>query len=698
MLFRVSQVLALVALACGNSWAWPRYQSSMTLELHFPSARPYVALTVAQIERVKQQAAKSAVAKAQVGRVVAQAAGFIANPLGTLRPGDDSQHRNNGNHLLTAALAYAFTGDRRYAEWTRDGLLAYAAVYPGIALTSASTRLFTESLYEASWLVEVAQAYDLVAASGVFTAGQTQRVEDDLLRKAVTCFKIEDFQNDPRIQNLHFRCYNFQAWHVAAVALVGLAVQDRELVDWAINSPYGFRHLVAHDIDDDGMFWERSEGYHEYVLEALVPLAEAMFHCGVDLYHLSVPADRSKDEDAHYMTDTSDRPKSIQMMFESLFYLTFPDLSYPALGDSDAGPLRAGITYLTGYERYHDAKLAWLLARGGNEPRDWRWLLYDLPAEAPASLPLEEGRFANTGEYRDGCSLFPSIGLAVLRQATGDYTRQPDSTAISLSYGPHGGGHGHSDALNLVVYAQGRQWAPDFGSMPYESHWKEEWTAQSVSHNTIVVDGISQKPTGRRNVMWPTDNAADRVFGVLERFDPAAKSASATNDRAYAGIRLRRAVRLDGSRVVDIFSAADAQGATHQYDYVLHIDGQLAASSTALEAASGKLGEVCGYQLVEQKQRGTAAGSFHLTFAHEGKQLRVWLAGEGATEVILGDGLTNSPDRKMTTLVLRRKTPATQFVTVIEPVNAAGAIRSVRPDAAGIVIESAIGTHRVRLE
>ena len=68
--------------------------------------------------------------------------------------------------------------------------------------------------------------------------------------------------------------------------------------------------------------------------------------------------------------------------------------------------------------------------------------------------------------------------MAVLRQASGIYTAQPDSTAVSLSYGPHGGGHGHSDNMNIVLYAQGRQWIPAFGSMPYETQAKNDWTAE----------------------------------------------------------------------------------------------------------------------------------------------------------------------------------------------------------------------------
>jgi hypothetical protein len=321
-----------------------------------------------------------------------------------------------------------------------------------------------------------------------------------------------------------------------------------------------------------------------------------------------------------------------------------------------------------------------------------------MPPDTPVAFPLKEGRFANTGEYRNGCSLLPSTGVALLRQATGNYTEQLDSTAASLSYGPHGGGHGHSDALDLVVYANGRQWIPDLNDMPYETHWKSEWTAQTISHNTIVADGISQKPTGKRNTEWPTDDAKDRVMGVLERFTPAAKSVSASCDRAYDGIRLRRAVRLEGSRVVDAFAASDLKGGAHQYDYVLHIDGQYEGSSAPLQPQEGKLGTICGYQLVDQHQRGAAKGPFHLTFTNGGKQLRVWVAGAGDTEVIVGEGLTDSPDRKMTMLVLRRNAPATQFVTVLEPVAPGDAVRSVREEKSRVVIESAKGTHRVPLE
>lgn len=703
---------------------FPAYSNPLKLDLHIPARHPYLALTPADIERAKERVSRLAWAKLVYTKLLTDAGHYVAEPLGKLPDKDDTKHWNVAGRLFSVGVAYTLSGEKRFAEWTRDGLLAYADLYPKLPLTNGRCKVFRdESLYEAMWVVQIAQAYDLVADSGVFTPEQARRVENDLLRAALVCFRVDDFQNDPRIKDLHYRCYNFQAWHLSAIGLIGLAIRDPASVDYAINSPYGFRHLVAHDIRDDGLFWERSVGYHKFVLDALLPLAEAMAHCGVDLYGMTVPNDRTPTDDAHYVTDTTDAPKSLRLMFEAPLYLAFPDLSYPALGDSDRGPLKGTWQELVGFARYHDVRLAGLLERDApratapaeTAPRrsraDWQWLVYDLPEASAAGspvLPLHDGSFANSGEYRNGCSLFPASGLAVLRQAGADFTNHRESTAVSFSYGPHGGGHGHPDKMNIVVYAQGRQWIPDFGSMPYETHWKAEWTAQTVSHNTVVVDGTSQQPTGARNPMWPTDDSENRVIGKLERFDPEAKFVSASCRRAYPGFTLRRAVRLAASDVVDDFVAAPEASVSgdHQFDYVLHIDGKLANSSIPMSLRSGKLGETYGYQYIDAKQAGTAGQPASFTFASDVGELRVWIVPSDAVpaQVILGEGLTNSPEGRMAVLILRRKAPRARFLSVIEPVNGQDPILSVRlertreGELAALVIERASGARRNALQ
>lgn len=696
---------ALSATAMLGAQNWPEYKYSAPLKIHFPAEHPYMALTPQEIARAKKRAATLPWARRQMDGILAQADRILANakPWTQLPPIGSGEHRVISRNLFAVGLAYAFSGNSHYADWVRNGLLAYAAIYPSLP-EHRGYRLTYDSLRESTWAVDMARAYDLVASSGEFTDEQRRQVENNLLRPAAKCFMITDYQHDRRLKDMHFRCYNFEAWHVAAVGLAGLATKDRDLVNWAVNSPYGLRHLIAHDINDDGLWWERSEGYHQYVLDGFVALTEPLLHCGVDVYRMEVPADLTTYGGERYVTDTSRRAKSVRMMFESLFYLTFPDLSYPAVGDSMAGPLDADALTLVGYERYRAPMLAWLIERDmpgaaqEGPDRPWQWLVYDLPKGPPSSFPIHDGRFANAGQYRNGCSLFPSTGIVILREAADDYTSRPQSTAVSLSYGPHGGGHGHAASLNMVLYSEGRQWIPSFGHMPYETPWKGEWTSQTVSHNTLVVDGISQKPTGRGNPSWPTDNASDRVFGALERFSPANRFVSAYTDTAYAGIHLRRALRIEGHSVIDDFSVRGEKGSKHQYDYVLHIDGRLEANSAPLEHCSGKLGKICGYQFIERQRCGSSDGPFDLTFEGQGNRLRVWVPEQAGTEIVVGQGLTNLPNREMTVLVLRRHTSETRYLTVVEPVSHDGGIRSVRLEKFEIVMDSAHGIQRVPVE
>ncbi len=217
---------------------------------------------------------------------------------------------------------------------------------------------------------------------------------------------------------------------------------------------------------------------------------------------------------------------------------------------------------------------------------DWQWLIYDLPSEAgvePDRLKLEQGKFANSGEYRNGCSLFPSSGVAVLRQADDDFTETPTARSFAQlrpvwrrARAPH--------KLKPLLYAHGGSGFP-LRHMPYETSDKAEWTAHTVSHNTVVVDGVSQRPSGKRNQQWPVDSVSERVVGKLDQFDPAAKLVAASCDSAYEGLTLRRTVRLCRHCVVDEFSVEPGEGvaARRRFDYVLHIDGDFADSSVLLQ-------------------------------------------------------------------------------------------------------------------
>jgi hypothetical protein len=377
-----------------------------------------------------------------------------------------------------------------------------------------------------------------------------------------------------------------------------------------------------------------------------LPLLETAWHCGYDLYHLTVPDHLHEPISSHNFMDGDHGPKSLQLMWDAPFYFQFPDGRFPVIGDSSAGPLNADDVIWTGWARYGDPKYLWLLQKDLEVVGDLPGLLFGpLPAER-AAFEIGNTSFANVGINRQGCTLFPSAGFALLRQDE----RDPRSIAVAFSFGPFGGGHGHPDKLCLVLHGLGGEPITDFGSCSYASPLKGSWTHQTVAHNTVVVDARTQ---------------ATQTTGQLDFFhaDPLLRVARAHDDAVYPGIHLERTVALLGSVVIDLFTVAAAE--EHTCDYVLHVDGELEGLD-ALPPRAEPLGEGNGYPHLEDVRSVVVEGDWRGVWVGATARLATTLLGDGATEVCAARSLTNSEDVKMPLLLARRPAARTTFVTVLD--------------------------------
>jgi len=874
----------------------------------WPTRHPYLRYSPEDIDQARHLVATEENAGKILRSVCAKADGIISKPPDIPQERTD-EHRKRTGPIMSVANAYALSGDDRYAAWVREAMLAYADLYAALGPSSSGrTRIMgiDSGLYEATWYVPIISAYDITYDSPVYSEADHENIATNLLRPAADLFWVKDYSNpdDPRARDLHYKCYNFEAWFISAVGLTGLLLRDADMVEHAIDGPYGFKHLLKHDVQDDGIFWERSLGYHGFVLSALLPFLEASYHCNLDLYHLAVPDDYNEEREplANYTVGDGDNgPKSIKLMFDGPFYALYGNRTYANVSDSNAGPLRAYEYYRVAYHRYHDPKYAWLYwkdhkktevdklyrgeadlsgtvrvayddgflylgaeiaddvvrnthakpgevwagdalwvglkwraekgggydfiyglspgdfaevppvpalfnrfqetnngassgeyavkrtekgydleiaipwaefepgegeegtafhpqpgdritvdfvlydgdptggtstkekmlgwsrttdrydsTQGGtlvfgdtapqgehliNAPRaeglvvdgkldDWQKLparearigahsavttdaqsgpdltslFYDTPQDDEGELSYLGDSFCNNGVLQAGCTLYPSTGFAILRERL-DETGfpPPDATCCTLNFGPHGGGHGHSDQLSVVLYADGKQWLPDFGSCPYGSKEKQTWTAQTISHNTVVVDEVSQYPTGTGTPSWPCDSAERQARGFLDFFDCDAvvKAAGARNTAVYDGVNLRRTVAIVEDALVDFFEVeSDTE---HQYDYALHIDGPLLSSSVELTPQEGMLADKPGYQHISSVRRGPANGEVVTLWGDDARRLRLSCAAADDTEVIVGAGITNKLDRTMPMLILRRQAAGTVFASVMQP-------------------------------
>ncbi len=212
----------------------------------------------------------------------------------------------------------------------------------------------------------------------------------------------------------------------------------------------------------DGFQSECSPGYHLFPLGAI---ANACRLAG--FLKMPMPGGLSKQYEAGV---------------EALLYIAYPDRTLPML--SDWNPCRSSIVGVM-------ETAAEVFAR-----KDFRWLATEgRQGEPPAETSHD----------------FTHAGYCVMRDRWG-----PEGQVLIFDAGYLGLKHEHEDKLNFVYYAGGRELIGDPGIYSYkrdefEPYWRGTW-----SHNSVVIDGLSQH---RR--LGPSEDIPDpdRRFVIGEDFD-----------------------------------------------------------------------------------------------------------------------------------------------------------------------------------
>lgn len=435
----------------------------------------------------------------------------------------DTLHNDLARAIRDCGVMYVLTGAPDYAAKAREILLGYAARYLTYPLHDINGKpnkggghVGPQTLDESTWLIPVAQGFDCIRDA--LSAEDRRIIADKLLLPAA--WLIHDGQ---------WGIHNICCWMASAYGLVGLALGEPTLARDALAGPKGFQAQVQKGISQDGEWYEGAWGYHYYTMSALQPLAVAAHNVGLDLY--------------------SARYKS---MYDAPLEFMAPGGALPAFNDS--GPtsaLGAGSCYEIAWARWGDPRhLIPVLAQGSR--RSLEYLLSG--AEVG-----QEPRFSL------GSRLFPAAGYAVLRSGeVGDkgVDRHLPSNYLAFKYGPHGGGHGHPDKLSFVLYGKRTLLAEDPGCIAYGNPAHAGWFRQTLSHNTVLVNGKSQRPT-----------TGALLFSALAE---GAGFACAGCDDAYPGVRLRRAVALLGDRVVDVFWCQAEEESV--FDWAYHNRGSLETS------------------------------------------------------------------------------------------------------------------------
>jgi hypothetical protein len=458
----------------------------------------------------------------------------------------------------------------------------------------------SQSLSECSWLLSAMEAADL--AFPFMTADERCAVEVGLIEPGVQ-----------QIGQFHFGIHNIQCWHNACMAAAGYFLGDEEWVERGTGGNLGFHQQLAKGVLSDGLWYERSLGYHNYTLSALY------WHC----------------EAARLNGDPLHDTHNLRLMCIAPLRLSYPNLVTPSLNDQGYSKGRIGTFGLElAVAWYGDETAASALRR-----------LYALGARRGGLHLLKYGNdLPPGGEYVSPGSVdMPGAGLAVLREGKRDA-----ALCAMLEYGEHGGGHGHPDKLQLILYGLGQALCPDLGTTGYGIPLHSQWYKTTPGHNTVTIGAANQAPTTGKLLAFHSDERAS--------------ACAAESVKAYSGWTLRRHLLLTESFLVDVFSVEG--GKPDCVDWFLRAPGQANTSLPLTDDDSPAENRTYGY--LGEKRSATTADAWTCQWETEKGAMLLTMAGDADTQVTLAKAPGPAGEDPWDTLRVRRQTAATRFVVVYQ--------------------------------
>jgi hypothetical protein len=356
-------------------------------------------------------------------------------------------------------------------------------------------------------------------------------------------------------------------------------------------------------------------------------------------------------------------------MYEAPLNFATPTLRLPPFNDSgEVNIADSPDRYELGYARYPKPMLMLPLETSRRGGQMALWFGVEKLAQ-PQSIPPRGSRNA------------PASGYAMLQKGAGE-----NATWACMKYGPHGGGHGHFDKLNVVLYARGRMVGVDSGTRAYGSPLHGTWDKTSIAHNTLSIEEKSQAAAQGTSLAFGSDKGVD--YAMCDA------------GPIYDGVRFVRTVALLDENVLLFVDHVNCES-PRTIDIAWHHRGRW-----------GKLegGEpwtppdVSGYKHVRGgvSRRSESGISLPIDVNENWKSLIV-LGGQESTRIITGTGIGANSADQVPMVIFRRQARQTTFVWAITldgspiKVDSDGKAIDVRsgPKKWHLDIDSSAGTVRV---
>ena len=645
-------------------------------------AHPNLILTEAGVERIRAELGTVPLFDATVERVRAEVDAEIELGIDTPIPRDFSggytheRHKRNFLILQQAGVLFQILEDEKYATYVRDMLFQYEAMYKDLPLhpqerSYARGKLFWQCLNDSNWLVYVSQAYD--AIHDWLSEEERQTLEQNLFRPFADFISI----GNPQFFN---RVHNHSTWGSAAVGMIGLVMEDEELVQRAL---YGIRDdgLGVGATDDDGGFIRvegQRAGFLANLEEPFSPdgyYTEGPYYQRYAMYPFLVFA-QSLHNVRPDLNIFEHKDGVLLKGVDALLNLSDADGEFFPLNDAQKGMSWHSRELVTAVDiAYHI---------GGQDPR-----LLSV-AETQGQVLLDDAGFSVAAAIRDGrAQPFEKAsinltdgpdgqqgGVAVLRQGDEDLT-------LVFKYAAQGLSHGHYDKLSFSLYEKGDEVLQDYGLARFVNieqkgggnYLRENttWAKQTIAHNTLT-----QNETSHFEGRYEIGSEHHSELHFFDASNSSVQVASAVETNAYPGTTMKRTMaliatdRFEKPFALDIFKVSS--DTENQYDLPFYFMGQVMEVNFEYDSPSTlrALGEANGYEHLFLEGAGRPSGdNTRFSWMDNGKFYTLTSATGAGDELLFARIGANDPEfnlRRDAALILRRQGAAnTVFASTVEP-------------------------------
>ncbi len=589
------------------------------------------------------------------------------------------RHKKNFFILQKAGNLYQITEDEKYAIYIRDVFLAYAEMFPTLGLhptmkSYATGKIFWQCLNDANWLVYCSQAYD--AIYDFLKEKERKNLETNLFRPLADFISLEN----PKFFN---RIHNHSTWANAAVGMMGLAMNDNELVERAL---YGLKDdgLDNSMLDNDGGFI-KVEGQTRAGF-----LAQLDFSFSPDGYFTEGPYylryamtpfllfSKALSNNRPDLKIYDYRDGILKKAVFALLNQTDAQGQFFPINDSQKGMSWNAREVVAAVDiAYHDFGMnPMLLSVAETQGK----VLLDGTGFAVAR-DLEKGMAKKYAQqsiaYRDGAD-GDKGGVAILR----NNNEEDGEVCVVMKYSAHGMGHGHFDKLSYSLYDEQGEVVQDYGAARWVNidqkgggrYLRENNTfaKQSIAHNTLVVN---EKSHYKGSVKKGEANSPDLHF--FDTSDEKCQVISAKEKHAYPGAEMHRTLVLlkdedfRNPLLIDIFRVTSET--ENQYDLPIWFQGHLLSTNFDYFTETKQLttfGADSGYQHLWKEASGKPeAKSTQMTWFEKGKFFTMTTSSLPNDELIFARVGANDPSfnlRHDPVFIQRRKGTQTVFASVIE--------------------------------